>query len=37
MSPLIEVSDLSIAFGDEEVVRGVNFTIEAGESVALVG
>lgn len=37
MSPLIEVSDLSIAFGDEEVVRGVNFTIEAGETVALVG
>ena len=34
---LIEVSHLSIAFGTEQVVRDVSFTIAPGEKFALVG
>jgi microcin C transport system ATP-binding protein len=34
---LLEVRDLHIAFGDKEVVRGVNLTIARGEKLALVG
>ena len=35
--PLLEVKDLWVRFGSTDVVRGVNFTIGAGETVALVG
>ena len=34
---LLEVHDLHVRFGAKEVVRGVNFTLAAGEKLALVG
>ena len=34
---ILDVNDLAVAFGGEEVVRGVSFHIDRGESVALVG
>ncbi len=37
MTRLIEISDLSVAFGDTTVARNIGFTIDAGETVALVG
>ena len=36
-APLLEVADLSVAFGPSEVVRGLSFTVRPGETVALVG
>ena len=36
-APLLEVTDLRVAFGDTEVVHGVSFTIARGECVAIVG
>ena len=36
-TPLVEIADLSVSFGDISAVRGVNFTLGAGECVALVG
>lgn len=36
-APLLTVSGLRIAFGGQEVVHGVDFTIAAGEKFALVG
>jgi microcin C transport system ATP-binding protein len=35
--PLLDVHDLRIAFGDKEVVRGVNLRMARGEKLALVG
>ncbi len=35
--PLIEVKGLRVAFGDKEVVHGVDFHIDVGEKLALVG
>ena len=35
--PLLDVSGLRVAFGGKEVVHGVDFTIRAGEKLALVG
>ncbi len=35
--PLIEVRDLSVAFGDVPVVSGVDLTVERGSLVGLVG
>ncbi len=35
--PVLEVEDLAVAFRGEEVVSGVSFAIERGETVALVG
>ena len=35
--PLLSVHDLHVRFGSKEVVRGVNFTLAAGEKLALVG
>ncbi|MDV2437010.1 ATP-binding cassette domain-containing protein [Actinotignum sanguinis] len=34
---LLEVRNLTVAFGSTEVVRGVSFTVEAGERVCLIG
>ena len=36
-TPLLQVRDLSVAFGAQPVVRGVSFDVAAGETVALVG
>ena len=36
-APLLEVTDLRVAFGETEVVHGVSFTIARGECVAIVG
>ena len=37
MSSLLDVRDLTVTIGDAPVVDGMNFTIRAGETVALVG
>lgn len=34
---LLELSDLSICYGEEPVLRGVNFTVEEGDRIALSG
>ncbi len=34
---LLEVKDLTVSFGSKSVVHGINFSIKAGERVALVG
>jgi microcin C transport system ATP-binding protein len=36
-APLLEVSNLRVAFDGKEVVRGIDFTIQPGEKLALVG
>jgi microcin C transport system ATP-binding protein len=36
-APLLEVKDLRVAFGGQEVVHGISFSIAAGEKLALVG
>ena len=36
-APLLEVSALRVAFDGKEVVRGIDFTIQSGEKLALVG
>ena len=35
--PLLDVKDLRISFAGKEVVHGINFSIAAGEKLALVG
>ena len=35
--PLLEVSNLRVAFDGKEVVRGIDFSIQPGEKLALVG
>lgn len=37
MTALLEVQDLRVAFGGKEVVKGISFSINAGEKLALVG
>src|ERR1700760_3380337 len=34
---LVEVKDLSVAFGAKRVVQGVSFALDRGETLALVG
>ena len=36
-APILQVEDLSIAFGDREVVHRISFEIGAGETLGLVG
>ena len=36
-SPLLQIEDLCIAFGNREVVHNVSFTINPGETLGLVG
>jgi peptide/nickel transport system ATP-binding protein len=36
-SPLLSVRNLNICFGSNQAVRGLDFTIDAGETLALVG
>src|SRR5437879_13757674 len=36
-SPLLDVRDLSIAFGQHVAVKGISFQINAGETLGLVG
>jgi peptide/nickel transport system ATP-binding protein len=36
-APVIEVEDLKVGFGDVRAVRGISFSIAAGECVAIVG
>jgi ABC-type glutathione transport system ATPase component len=36
-APLLQVRDLRLSFGDQAVVGGINFDIEAGQKLALVG
>lgn len=35
--PLLDVKDLRVLFGGQEVVHGIDFSIQAGEKLALVG
>ncbi|MCL2896618.1 ABC transporter ATP-binding protein [Brenneria tiliae] len=37
MKPLLEIQDLRVAFPGHQAVRGLNLTINAGETLALVG
>ncbi len=37
MSALLSVRDLRIAFGAQEAVRGLNFDVAKGETIALIG
>ena len=36
-SPLLTVQDLHAGYGETEVLRGVNLTVDAGEVVAVLG
>ncbi|SDK35052.1 ABC transporter ATP-binding protein [Billgrantia gudaonensis] len=36
-APLLEVSDLHVRFGDNEAVKGLDFTLHRNETLALVG
>ncbi len=37
LTPLLDVKNLSVSFGEKEVVHGINFSIAPGEKLALVG
>ncbi|MDQ7746399.1 ABC transporter ATP-binding protein [Hydrogenophaga pseudoflava] len=37
MTPLLEVKGLTVSFGAQEVVHGIDFSLAAGEKLALVG
>ncbi|MFB3818583.1 MAG: ABC transporter ATP-binding protein [Candidatus Methylomirabilales bacterium] len=37
MAPLLEVQNLAVAYGESQAVRGVSFTVEAGDLVAIIG
>ena len=35
--PLVEIRDLHVQFGSQKVLRGINLTIPAGQTLALLG
>ena len=37
MRPLVEIDDLSFAHGEVSVLEGVNFTVEAGDFLGIIG
>ncbi|WP_182876340.1 dipeptide ABC transporter ATP-binding protein [Microbispora sp. H10670] len=37
VTPIVEVSDLRVSFGQVEAVRSISFTVSPGECVAIVG
>ena len=37
MAPLLEVGDLRVTFGDVAALRGVSLTLDAGQSLAVIG
>ncbi|NLU74662.1 ABC transporter ATP-binding protein [Streptomyces sp. HNM0575] len=37
MMPLLEVEDLRVAYGKIEAVKGISFTVDAGQVVTLIG
>ena len=37
MSPVLEVRDLNVSFGRAPVIAGLSFTLDAGESLAVIG
>ncbi|GAA3584924.1 ABC transporter ATP-binding protein [Nonomuraea rosea] len=37
MSPVLEVSDLNVSFGDVHAVRGVSYSVRPGEVLGIVG
>ncbi|KIZ18315.1 ABC transporter ATP-binding protein [Streptomyces natalensis] len=37
MTALLEVEDLRVAYGKIEAVKGISFTVEAGQAVTLIG
>jgi branched-chain amino acid transport system ATP-binding protein len=37
VSPILEVKDLSVAYGKIQAVKGISFTVEAGQVVTLIG
>ncbi|MCC3654688.1 MULTISPECIES: ABC transporter ATP-binding protein [Streptomyces] len=37
MTPLLEVEDLRVAYGKIEAVKGISFSVEAGQIVTLIG
>jgi branched-chain amino acid transport system ATP-binding protein len=37
MSPILEVKDLSVAYGKIQAVKGISFSVEAGQVVTLIG
>ncbi|GAA3691089.1 ABC transporter ATP-binding protein [Nonomuraea antimicrobica] len=37
MSPVLEVSDLNVSFGDVRAVRGVSYSVSPGEVLGIVG
>lgn len=37
MTALLEVEDLKVAYGKIEAVKGISFTVEAGQIVTLIG
>lgn len=36
-TPLIDVSNLRVTFGEKEIVKGVSFSVDEGECLAIVG
>ncbi|MCX6489625.1 MAG: ATP-binding cassette domain-containing protein, partial [Rhodococcus sp.] len=37
MSPILEVDNLTVGYGTTTAVRGISFTVERGEVLAVVG
>ncbi|MGK5549864.1 ATP-binding cassette domain-containing protein, partial [Streptomyces sp. URMC 127] len=37
MNPLLEVDNLRVAYGKIEAVKGISFTVQAGQVVTLIG